>query len=535
MFKKWVNSLQNKSLKLPLSFKNPTLYIPLLLLLLVIHEFYFNHLVDDAFISFRYAKNLVEGKGLTYNFGERVEGYTNFLWVIILSFSYLFQLQFEIVAKILGMLLSMAIIILMYIQTIRNSGAKSFWCLMPVILLTANGSFALWALGGLETHLFTFLILLGSSLYIQNHRDKSSARSYPFIFALSAMTRPEGLFVFATTILHKISFERKKITIREAGKDIFRFLIIFLPYFLWRFYYYGYPFPNSYYAKVANNWFQFLKGFEYVQNFYSSFGSIIILLPILFILEYYKKFWTSYYLCLVGVYIAYICYVGGDQLLIFRFFVPILPFIYILFADSLKNIYFYIVEKWSTSLHRSLFLKATSLLIFLFIVVITIRPSFYGTEYNRILIEKKVEKGRMIIGKWTKKHWPASTKIALVPAGIIPFYSELYSIDLVGLNDKHIAHVKVPNFGKGKHQGHQKYDCEYVLSKKPDYIFLGPCLLYNDDFTYVQFIKFLSKFAYLAPVAKKMQLRREFKKNYKLKKIKISPKNNIFVFKRIGS
>jgi hypothetical protein len=517
---------------LVLHFKNPTLYIPLLLLLLVIHEFYFNHLVDDAFISFRYAKNFVEGIGLTYNGGERVEGYTNFLWVIILSIPYLFQLQCEIAAKILGIFFSMAIVMLMYMQTIRNAGEKNFWCLMPVILLAANGSFALWALGGLETHLFTFLILLGSSLYIQNHRDTSSAKSYPFIFALSAMTRPEGLFVFATTILHKMTFERKKITIKEAGKDIFRFLIVFLPYFLWRFYYYGYPFPNSYYAKVANNWSQFLKGFEYVQIFYSSFGSIIFLLPILFILEYYKKFWTSYYLCLVGVYITYICYVGGDQLLLLRFFVPMLPFIYILFADSLKKSYFYMVEKWSNSLHRSLFLKAGSLLIFIFIVVCTIRPSFYGHEYERILLEKKVEKDRMIIGKWMKKNWPASTKIALVPAGIIPFYSEFYSIDLVGINDTHIAHAQVPDFGKGRYQGHQKYDCAYVLLKKPDYILLGPCQLYGNKFTSSKFIHFLSKFAYLAPVAAKMQLRKDFKRNYRLKKIHISPQKNFFVFKR---
>ena len=531
---KWSHSLQNKGLKSALSFNNPTLYIPLLVVLLVIHACYFNHLVDDAFISFRYAKNFVEGKGLTYNAGEKVEGYTNFLWVIVLSTSYLFQLPLEITAKILGMLLSVTIIILLYIQTTRNSGAKNFWCLVPAIFLAANGSFALWTLGGLETSLFTFLLLLGSTFYIQNHRDTSTARSYPFIFALLAMTRPEGLFVFATTILHKMAFEREKATIGEAGKDIFRFLIIFLPYFLWRFYYYGYPFPNSYYAKVANNWFQFLKGYEYVQNFYSSFGSIIILLPILFVLQYYKEFWASYYLCLVGVYSIYICYVGGDQLLIFRFFAPILPFLYMLFADSLKKIYFYVVEKWSTSLHRSLFIKTGSLLILFFIIVNTMRPSFYGPEYKRIVLEKKVEKDRMIIGKWIKNFWPASTKIALVPAGIIPYYSEFYSIDLVGLNDLHIAHAQVPDFGKGKYQGHQKYDCEYVLSQKPDYIFLDPCLLYDDTFTHVQFREFLSKFAYLAPVAAKMQLRKDFEKNYGLRKIRVSPQKNFFAFKRTG-
>ena len=40
---------------------------------------------DDAFISFQYARNLVEGHGLTFNPGERVEGYTNFLWTLLIS------------------------------------------------------------------------------------------------------------------------------------------------------------------------------------------------------------------------------------------------------------------------------------------------------------------------------------------------------------------------------------------------------------------------------------------------------------------
>ena len=42
-------------------------------------------LTDDAFISFRYVRNLLEGHGLVFNPGERVEGYSNFLWVLELA------------------------------------------------------------------------------------------------------------------------------------------------------------------------------------------------------------------------------------------------------------------------------------------------------------------------------------------------------------------------------------------------------------------------------------------------------------------
>ena len=70
---------------------NRKLYIFLLsvltlTLLLAVHN---RFIQDDAFISFRYAKNLIEGNGLVFNVGERVEGYTNFLWTILLSLSFL--------------------------------------------------------------------------------------------------------------------------------------------------------------------------------------------------------------------------------------------------------------------------------------------------------------------------------------------------------------------------------------------------------------------------------------------------------------
>ncbi len=42
-------------------------------------------LCDDAFISFRYVRNLLEGHGLVFNPGEHVEGYSNFLWVLELA------------------------------------------------------------------------------------------------------------------------------------------------------------------------------------------------------------------------------------------------------------------------------------------------------------------------------------------------------------------------------------------------------------------------------------------------------------------
>src|SRR5439155_158429 len=52
---------------------------------LVPHALYFDFVSDDAYISFRYARNLAEHVQLVFNLGERVEGFTNFLWTVMLA------------------------------------------------------------------------------------------------------------------------------------------------------------------------------------------------------------------------------------------------------------------------------------------------------------------------------------------------------------------------------------------------------------------------------------------------------------------
>ena len=65
---------------------------------------FLDHTVDDAFISFRYAENLVAGNGLVFNPGERVEGYTNFLWVVLIAPFLALGVDPELAARVLGLL-----------------------------------------------------------------------------------------------------------------------------------------------------------------------------------------------------------------------------------------------------------------------------------------------------------------------------------------------------------------------------------------------------------------------------------------------
>ena len=84
-------------------------------------------------------------------------------------------------------------------------------------------------------------------------------------------------------------------------------------------------------------------------------------------------------------------------------------------------------------------------------------------------------------GLWLRDNTPPQTLVAAQGAGAIAYYSQRPVIDLLGLNDVHIAHVDVPDMGEGK-AGHEKRDPAYVLSRNPDYILV----VWEDYFTPVQ-------------------------------------------------
>jgi hypothetical protein len=118
--------------------------------------------IDDAYISFRYAENLARGQGLVFNVGERVEGYTNFLWVILLAIPARLGLDLVVSSKVLGGVFALAT--LWTLGTLHpGSGARprARNLAAPGLLLT-NTAFFLWAVHGLETAMFAFWITLGA-------------------------------------------------------------------------------------------------------------------------------------------------------------------------------------------------------------------------------------------------------------------------------------------------------------------------------------------------------------------------------------
>lgn len=223
-------------------------------------------LTDDAFISFRYARNLLEGHGLVFNPGERVEGYTNFLWVLELAAIWgALGIRPEHAAPWLSVAFTAGTLGVMLWWAARMPGLhqRGLAAWMALGLVCGSATFAVWTSGGgLETRQFTFFVLSAVvclSLYRSSRRGLLAASSS---LALAALTRPEGV-VIAGVCLGWFAVQRIVDGGRlRLGRDDLRdllilaapFAILTAAHFLFRYTYYGELMPNTYYAKFVRPW-----------------------------------------------------------------------------------------------------------------------------------------------------------------------------------------------------------------------------------------------------------------------------------------
>jgi len=470
----------------------PALLIVLAAALLAAHALFYAALmgfdvVDDAYISFRYALNAARGHGLTFNVGERrVEGYTNFLWTVLFIPTFWLGLPPHTVAIVGGLLWAVGALVLAGYALSRLSGDWRVGILVT-LLLAVDGSYALWAVGGLESPLFAFLILAGALSYLIEIEHPERVPLSGAWFALAAMTRPEGLLVYGLTGVHQVatrlarSYRSRQRLVPATRQDWVRlglFAAIWVPWFAFRWRYYGFPLPNTFYAKVAlgDSAAQRARGWDYVQTFVRiHLGYVPLAVALLSLTRGAWRGWAGYAALIVGAYTAYIAYVGGDWS-VGRFFVPMLPLYNLLLAGGLVVIADWLKEHVQPrlSLSRRTWQIGGGLAIVGLLGAIWIQSSLNGEKalFLDPFDARLAGCARTEMGKWLRDNVPPDTYIAVDAAGQMPFYSELRALDLYGLNDLTIAHRQVDHMGEGT-PGHEKMDMDYVIFvAQPDYIII---------------------------------------------------------------
>jgi hypothetical protein len=456
---------------------DPRVYLVPILVLFACHTWRFQFFImDDAFTSFRYAQNLIDGYGLVYNIGEKVEGYTNFLWTLIIACFMKAGLSPEPTSQVLGVISGCAGIILTFLLSSLIAPKSRFFALIAPLFLSINTCFAVWSIAGMEISFFTSLILLATTRYIYETQNREKMPLSPAIFGIASLARPEGLLFFGVTFIHQaILLLKKRVLPKKLFISLLLFCSIFLPYYIWRYTYYGWPLPNTFYAKVGTGIEQYMRGILYIKNFLFEFsGWIFLVIPFAF-----RRLNSnlSYILIITISWLLYVVYVGGDALPAYRFLVPILPFLYLM------------TQEGAVSFYGAVSGKKASVFIFVLIALgtlFTAKNSLSGKSLEGVKIQASLTNVWTIVGKWLRENASPTDSVALSPAGAIPYYSKLYTIDMLGLNDLHIGHMRLEGFGKGKFAGHEKGDGAYILSRKPTYILLGNVILLDEsefDFT----------------------------------------------------
>jgi hypothetical protein len=216
-------------------------------------------IVDDAGISFVYARNLAAGHGLVAQPGlSPVEGFSNFLWVVGLAPAFLLRLFDPVLTpKILALALVAGAFALLHGALAAVTGGSRAASVTVLLLLALNTSFVVWAISGLENPLYTFLLCLLLRLCLQE-REGEAERALRWLPAAAgavaagiALTRPDGiLFAALYPLLSPFAAPASK---RAAAGRVLRYAAVLAlllgSFLLFRALYFGDLYPNTYHAK----------------------------------------------------------------------------------------------------------------------------------------------------------------------------------------------------------------------------------------------------------------------------------------------
>jgi hypothetical protein len=203
--------------------------------------------IDDSYITFRYARNLVSGNGFVFNPGEYVQGTTTPLYTLLMAGLALplggAAAPFPVIALGINALADAATCLLLW-RICRRLGAE--WAGLAAALVWAVAPYSVtFAIGGLETSLYVFLLTAMMAAYLWKKRTLTTLCA-----ALALLTRPDAILLVAPLALDRLWRAFRKGEKLEWGEAL-AFLLPCLAWGVFATLYFGSPIPHSVTAKLA--------------------------------------------------------------------------------------------------------------------------------------------------------------------------------------------------------------------------------------------------------------------------------------------
>ncbi|MCB9687535.1 MAG: hypothetical protein H6738_16440 [Alphaproteobacteria bacterium] len=389
--------------------------------------------VDDAYIVFRYAENVLAGHGPVYNPGEWVEGVTSPAWLALMTGMAALGVPPELGAKALGVL---AVALVPVVLARSPAGGEGR---VAVVVAGTAGPLLAWSAGGLET---AFAALVALLAWV-GHLD-GRAWSAP-VAALAPLVRPE-LALIPALQLADLALARRW---RSAARLLALTAVVGGLSEAVRLWTYGWPLPNPFYAKVGATSAQVERGLRYLYGYLPAGGAALALaLP-----SARERRWVPVVGWIV-LHVLFVVLVGGDGLPSWRPFVPVLPTVALAAGAA--------AGRWGRAGWLAGAVVAATQL-----ASMVLDPRQAPRREGPLVGERGRE-----LGLWLREHFPEDTLLAVDAAGAIPYYSGFVTIDMLGLCDEVVAHTDVRGMGH-RLAGHDKANAAYVLSRSPDLIVFG--------------------------------------------------------------
>ncbi len=436
--------------KIPLSF---ILFFTALISLIASFYFGIGRVLDDSYITYRYAENFANGYGFRWNINEvPSEGFTSYLHVLLLSFFYKFFGMSPLISTRILSFLSLFFITIICLRWLRESSKltnKNISYALFSLLVIANPLLIYASLFGLETIIIALVYTVSAILFHAWYKSgKTSTAAYLAIASLIAfLCRPDSLAFFA--ILYSISllskfYFKEKITLSHYAIFAVTLVIAVSIVSIFRYFYFDSYFPNPYFIKNAKTIID-LHGLSYVAQFF--IWSSGLYLTTLFFLKNLSREKIILFIASTAFILVFIHFkpLMGTA---FRFLIPMWPILSIIVISSLSNSIINGQNKKSKII----------LILFSFWLVSWLVSSNYHVYQSALSNKNTINYAT--IGKQLSQ-LENTNIIATGDQGALPYFSSWNSIDLVGLTDKNIAKMKTP-----------EKIVNYVIQKKPSVILL---------------------------------------------------------------
>jgi hypothetical protein len=410
----------------------------------------------------------LEGKGLTWTDGRPVEGYSNFLWLLCTALLGAVGFDLILALRILGFVCVWAAVLALVMGYARMRRAPLSGATVGGLALVLSGPVAAWMVGGLEQPMVAALLAWTVALCFRfEDHDRLTFRDLlipGILLGCLCLTRPDGPLFCLVFGLWLVSAGRFK---RSSFRNAFLLLIIpvvmvvcHLGFRLW---YYGEWLPNTAYVKIVPSALHFEAGYVYVGRGFVSLRPLAELtVAVLLLLCFDRRRRTRALLLLaIGiVWLGYVVFIGGDIFGAWRHFIPFVVVIAFTLALLVEWVFEGKKERYGS-----------------FIVLVPVFVWFVFNQFN----DPGNDKAKKEIWGWNSKTVGLVLKkgftreqptLAVTAAGGLPYWSELPSLDLLGLNDYYLARKGRSDSGQ-RWIGHGKGDIDYVLGRKPDLMIFG--------------------------------------------------------------